>query len=338
MRDLCKLIWWALVGLFRSRVALEAENLALRQQINVLRRTGPKRPAFNRADRLIFVGLWRLFPNVRASLAIVKPDTLVRWHRAGFKAYWRWKSRSRSGRPTVPLEIRHLIRDMSLANPLWGAPRIHGELLKLGIAIGQTSVAKYMARRRGPPSQGWKTFLRNHADGIAAMDLFVVPTISFRLLYGFLILRQDRRHLLWIGATTHPTADWVARQLVEACGWDQAPRYIIRDRDSVYGEVFIRRVGAMGIRDRPTSPRSPWQNGYAERVIGSIRRECIDHVVVLGERHLCHLLLSYMKYYNETRTHLSLNKDAPLSRAVQTVGRILCLPILGGLHHHYVRI
>jgi hypothetical protein len=185
MRDLCKLIWWALVGLFRSRVALEAENLALRQQINVLRRTGPKRRAFNRADRLIFVGLWRLFPNVRASLAIVKPDTLVRWHRAGFKAYWRWKSRSRSGRPTVPLEIRHLIRDMSLANPLSGAPRIHGELLKLGIAIGQTSVAKYMARRRGPPSQGWKTFLRNHADGIAAMDLFVVPTISFRLLYGF---------------------------------------------------------------------------------------------------------------------------------------------------------
>jgi transposase InsO family protein len=338
MRDLCKLIWWALVGLFRSRVALEAENLALRQQINVLRRTGPKRPALSRTDRLIFVGLWRLFPNVRAALAIVKPDTLVRWHRAGFKAYWRWKSRLRSGRPTVPLEIRHLIRDMSLANPLWGAPRIHGELLKLGIAIGQTSVAKYMARRRGPPSQGWKTFLRNHADGIAAMDLFVVPTISFRLLYGLLILRHDRRQLLWMGATTHPTADWVARQLVEACGWDQAPRYIIRDRDGVYGEVFIRRVGAMGIRDRPTSPRSPWQNGYAERVIGSIRRECADHVVVLGERHLCHLLLSYMKYYNETRTHLSLNKDAPLSRAVQTVGRILCLPILGGLHHHYVRI
>ena len=287
---------------------------------------------------MIFVGLCRLFPDVRAALAIIKPDTVIRWHRMGFRAYWRWKSKSRGGRPPVPLEVRQLIRDMSLANPLWGAPRIHGELLKLGIDVGQTSVAKYMARRRGPPSQGWKTFLRNHADGIAAMDLFVVPTISFRLLYGLLILRQDRRQLLWMGATTHPTADWVARQLVEACGWDQAPRYIIRDRDSVYGEVFIRRVGAMGIRDRPTSPRSPWQNGYAERVIGSIRRECVDHVVVLGERHLCHLLLSYMKYYNETRTHLSLNKDAPLSRAVQTVGRILCLPILGGLHHHYVRI
>ena len=185
----------------------------------------------------------------------------------------------------MPLEIRQLIREMSLANPLWGAPRIHGELLKLGIAIGQTSVAKYMARRRGPPSQGWRTFLRNHADGIAAMDLFVVPTISFRLLYGLLILRHDRRRLLWLETTTHPTAEWIARQLTEACGWDEAPRYLIRDRDRSYGEVFVRRVRAMGIRDRPTSPRSPWQNGYAERLIGSIRRECIDHVIVFGECH-----------------------------------------------------
>ena len=338
MRDFCKLIWWVLVGLFRSRAALEAENLVLRQQINVLRRTRPKRPAFSRTDRLIFVGLCRWVPDVRAALAIIKPDTVMRWHRAGFRAYWRWKSRSRGGRPTVPLEIRQLIRDMSLANPLWGGPRVHGELLKLGIDVGQTSVAKYMARRRGPPCQGWKTFVRNHADGIVAMDLFVVPTISFRLLYGLLILRHDRRRILWIGATAHPTADWIARQLVEACGWEQAPRHIVRDRDSVYGEVFIRRVGAMGIRDRPTSPRSPWQNGYAERLIGSIRRECVDHLVVVGERHLRHALLSYMKYYNETRTHLSLRKDAPVPRAVQAVGRILCLPILGGLHHQYVRI
>jgi transposase InsO family protein len=194
-----------------------------------------------------------------------------------------------------------LIRDMSVANPLWGAPRIHGELLKLGIDIGQTSVAKYMARRRRPPSQGWSTFLRNHADGIAAMDLFVVPTISFRLLYGLLILRHDRRRILWLGATTHPTAEWIARQLIEACGWKQAPHYLVHDRDRSYGEVFLRRVRAMGIRDRPTSPRSPWQNGYAKRLIGSIRRECIDHVVVLGEQHLRHVLLSYQQYYNETR-------------------------------------
>ena len=196
---------------------------------------------------------------------------------------------------------------------------------------------KYMARRRGPPSQGWRTFLRNHADGIAAMDLFVVPTISFRLLYGLLILRHDRRRLLWLGATAHPTAEWIARQLTEACGWDEAPCYLIRDRDRSYGEVFVRRIRAMGIRDRPTSPRSPWQNGYAERLIGSIRRECIDHVIIFGERHLRHLLRSYLDYYNETRTHLSLDKDAPVSRAIEAVGRIVGRPILGGLHHH-VRI
>lgn len=166
----------------------------------------------------------------------------------------------------------------------------------------------------------------------------MVPTISFRLLYGLLILRHDRRHIIWMGTTAHPTADWIARQLVEAFGWCRAPRYVVRDRDRVYGAAFIRRVRTMGIRDRPTSPRSPWQNGYAERLIGSIRRECVDHVVALGERHLHHLLLSYMKYYNETRTHLSLNKDAPIRRTVEAAGRILCLPILGGLHHQYSRI
>ncbi|WP_244430777.1 integrase core domain-containing protein [Methylocystis sp. ATCC 49242] len=227
---------------------------------------------------------------------------------------------------------------MSLANPLWGAPRIYGELLRLGVDIGQTSVAKYMAKRRRPPSQGWKTFLRNHADGIASMDLFVVPTFSFKLLYGQLILRHGRRRLLWLGVTAHPTAEWLARQLTEACGWDPAPQYLIRDRDGAYGEIFKRRLRAMGIRDRPTAPRSPWQNGWAERLIGSIRRECLDHVVVFGERHLRHGLLSYMAYYNDTRTHFSLNKDAPISRAIHAVGRIVPTPILGGLHHRYVRI
>jgi transposase InsO family protein len=198
-----------------------------------------------------------------------------------------------------PPEIRKLIREMSIAHPLWGAPPIHGELLKLGIDVGQTSLAKYIVKRREPPSQGWKTFLHNHADGIAAMDLFVVPTISFRLLYGFLIMGHGRRQILCFGVTVHPTAEWIANQVREACGWEQAPRYLIRDRDGAYGEVFIRRLRSMGIRDRPTSPRSPWQNGYAERLISSIRRECLDHVVVFGERHLCHVLLSYMKYYNE---------------------------------------
>jgi hypothetical protein len=218
---------------------------------------------------LDFVCLYRLLPGVRDALAIVKPETVVKWHRAGFRLYWRWKSKARSGRPTVPLEIRKLIREMSIANPLWGAPRIHGELLKLGVDIGQTSVAKYMVRRRDQPSQGWRTFLRNHADGIAAMDRFVVPTISFRLLYGLLIMGHGRRHILWFGVTAHPAAEWIANQVTEACGWEQAPRYLIRDRDGAYGEVFIRRLRSIGIRDRPTSPRSTWQNGYAERLIGS---------------------------------------------------------------------
>src|SRR5882757_1485162 len=309
MRDLCRLIGWMVVDLIRSRVMLEAEIWTLRQQINVLRRTAPKKLSFCAVDRMIFVSLYRLFPNICDALAIVKPDTLVRWHRAGFRSYWRWKSRRRGGRPIVPVEIRRLIREMSIANPLWGAPRIRGELLKLGIDIGQ----KYMARRRGPPSQGWKTFLNNHADGIAAMDLFVVPTISFRLLYGLLIMGHGRRQILWFGVTSHPTAEWMANQLTEACGWEQAPRYLIRDRDRVFGELFVRRPRSMGIRDRPTSPRSPWQNGFAERLIGSIRRDCLDHVVVFGERHLRHILLSYMKYYNEVRTHLSLEKDTGLA-------------------------
>ena len=337
MRERFRLIGWTVVDLFRSRPALEAEIWTLRQQINVLRRTAYKRLSFSVFDHLVFVGLYRLFPKICDALAIVKPDTIVRWHRAGFRLYWCWKSRRRGGRPTVPLEIRKLIREMSIANSLWGAPRIHGELLKLGIEIGQTSVAKYMVRRIGPPSQGWKTFL-NNADGIAAMDLFVVPTISFRLLYGLLIMGHGRRQILWFGVISHPTAEWIANQLTEACGWEQAPRYLIRDRDGAYGEVFIRRLRSMGIRDRPTSPRSPWQNAYAERLIGSIRRECVDHIIVLGERHLRHVLLSYMQYYNEARTHLSLNKDAPAPRPVQRAGHILCRPILGGLHHQYVRI
>jgi transposase InsO family protein len=201
-----------------------------------------------------------------------------------------------------------LIHEISIANPLWGAPRIHGELLKLGIDIGQMSIAKYMARRRGPPSQGWKTFLRNHADGIAAIDLFVLPTVSLRLLYGLLIMGHARRQILWLGVTAHPTAEWIANQLTEACGWERPPGYLIRDRDACYGNVFIRRLRSLGIRDHPISPRSPWQNAHAERLIGSIRRECLDHVVVFGERHLRHVLSCYTAYYNAARTHLSLDK------------------------------
>jgi transposase InsO family protein len=234
--------------------------------------------------------------------------------------------------------LRALIRQMSTENLLWGAPRIHGELLKLGFELAQSSVAKYMVKHRGPPSQGWRIFLRNHAPDIAAMDLFVAPTINFRMLYGFVIVRLDRRDLVWINVTSNPTAEWVARQITEAFPWDMAPRYMIRDRDRIYGIVVTRRLRAMGIRDKPTAPASPWQNGFAERLIGSIRRECLDHVIVLGEAHLRRILKSYADYYNGVRTHRSLNKDAPVSRPLHLTGIIRSQPILGGLHHHYVRV
>jgi transposase InsO family protein len=241
------------------------------------------------------------------------------------------------GRPQIDTELRVLIRRMSVENPLWGAPRIHGELLKLGFEVGQSSVAKYMVKRRGPPSQGWRTFLRNHAQDIAAMDLFVVPTIGFDLLYAYIIVRLGRRQLVWISVTTHPTAEWVARQITEAFPWNEAPRYMIRGRDRIYGAVVTRRLRAMGIRDRPITPASPWQNGVVERLTGSIRRESVDHMIVLGEVHLRQILQSYACYYNDIRIQRSLHKDAPVSRQIQRTGSIKSHAILGGLHHHYAR-
>ncbi|WP_292528736.1 integrase core domain-containing protein [Methylocystis sp.] len=295
------------------------------------------RVALSNGDRLFFVQLYRWFPSILEVLTIIQPETLVRWHRAGFHRYWRWTSRRRGGRPRIHTELRALIRQMSVENRLWGAPRIHGELLKLGFEVSQSTVAKYMARRRGPPSQGWRAFLANNAPHIAAMDLFVVPTIGFALLSAFVIVRLDWRTLVWT-VTRHPTADWIARQITEAFPWDEAPRYLIRDRDGVFGVVVTRRLRAMGIRDKPIAPASPWQNAFAERLIGSIRRECVDQLLVLGERHLRRILRCYAHYYNEVRTHRSLNKDAPISRAVQWIGAIKSHAVLGGLHHHYVRI
>jgi len=234
--------------------------------------------------------------------------------------------------------LRALIREMSQASPLWGAPRIHGELLKLGFEVAQSTVAKYMVRRRGPLSQGWKTFLRNHAPHIGAINLFVVPTAGFKLLYGLVIIRLRRRQLVWINVTTNPTADWIARQITEAFPWEQAHRHLIRDRDASYGHPVTRRLAAMGIRDRPTVPRSPWQNGHVERLIGSIRREYLDHVVILGEAHLRRVSRAYADYYNGFRTHRALAKDAPLHRATELLGTITAQPLLGGLHHQYCRV
>ena len=338
MIDLLKLLAGWLLGLLKSRAAREAEIMFLHQQLLVLKRSAPAKLRLRTADRLIFVWLYRLFPSLLGAAVIFKPETLVRWHRSGFRLYWRWKSRRRVGRPPIPTDIRDLVRTISRDNPIWGAPRIHGELLKLGIDIAQSTVAKYMPRRCGSPSPGWRAFLRNHTAHIAAVDLFVIPTIGFKLLYGLVILRLERRRLVLINATANPTAEWIARQITEAFPWDKAPRYLIRDRDTSYGVAVTRRLRAMGIWDRPITPRSPWQNGHVEQLIGSIRRECLDHVVVLGEKHLRRLPANYCIYYNEVRTHLALDKDAPFHRPTQTVGYIASGCWLGGLHRQYVRM
>jgi hypothetical protein len=246
---------------FKSKLRLEAENAVLRHQLIVLRRKLHGRVRLTNHDRLFFIQLYHWFPSILQVLTIIRPETLVRWHRAGFRCYWRWKSRPQGGRPQIDTELRRLVRRMSVENPLWGAPRIHGELLKLGFEVAQSSVAKYMVKRRRPPSQGWRTFLHNHAPDIAAMDLFVVPTIGFDLLYAFVIVRLGRRDLVWINVTAYPTADWIARQITEAFPWNEAPRYMIRDRDRIFGTVVTRRLRAMGIRDKPHPGRMALSNG-----------------------------------------------------------------------------
>src|ERR1700681_4789181 len=297
---------------FKSNIRLEAENAVLRHQVIVLRRKLKGRAQLTNNDSWFFVQIYLWFPSILKVVAIIRPETLVRWHRAGFCRYWRWKSRPQGGRPQIDTELRVLIQRMSVENPLWGAPRIHGELLKLGFEVAQSSVAKYMVKRRRPPSQGWRTFLHNHAPDIAAMDLFVVPTIGFELLYAFVIVRLnpqrpclDQRH------------NKSERRMDCASNNGSIPlergsaRYMIRDRDRIYGAVVTRRLRATAIRDKSIAPASPWQNGFAERLIGSIRHECLDHVIIRGEAHLRRILRSYAMYYNKIRTHRSLDKDAP---------------------------
>jgi transposase InsO family protein len=323
---------------FRSQEQLKAEIVLLRHQLNVLHRRNPRSLRLRGVDRALFVWLYRLFPSVLGAVTIVKPQTVISWHRSGFRVYWRWKSPGPVGRPKIDRELRDLIRQMCRENPLWRAPRIHGELLLLGFSVAQATVSKYMVRRSGGSSQGWRTFLHNHRDGIVSVDLLTAPTIGFERLYAFVILRHLRREIVRIAVTKHPTAEWLARQITEAFPWDGAPVILIRDNDKAFGIVFQRRVRAMGIRDHPITPRSPWQNGYVERVIGSIRRECLDHMIVMGEAHLQRTLDSYADYYNSVRTHLALDKNAPVCRPVRGIGEIQVRPILGGLHHQYVRM
>ena len=327
-------------SLLVPRETLALENLALRQQVAVLWRPAG-RPKLRRWDRIFWVWLSRIWGNWRSALVIVRPETVVRWHRQGFRLYWRRRSRPRRvGRPRVEGEIRDLVRRMCRENPTWGAPRIQSEVRLLGYEVAESTVAKYMLRRRKPPSQTWRTFLENHLEALAAIDFFTVPTATFRILVCFLVFRHDRRRVVHFNLAANPTAAWTAQQVIEAFPFEETPRYVIRDRDSIYGEHFKRRVKGMGIEEVVIAPRAPWQNPHAERLIGSIRRECLDHVIILNEAHLRRVLSAYFRYYHEDRCHLSLERNAPWPREVEGrgSGRIVSEPRVGGLHHRYRRV
>jgi transposase InsO family protein len=328
----------AVFASFRSRAALQLEILALRHQLGVLQRS-VKRPKLTSADRLLWAWLGAVWNDWQSSIFVVKASTVIGWHRKGFRLFWAWKVRhGKPGRPCVPKEVRQLIRTMSRENPL-GRSADSRRIAQTGIDIGETSVSKYLIRRHKPPSQTWRTFLDNHVKTLVSVDFFTVPTIRFQVLYVFLVLGHDRWRILHFGVTAHPTAEWTAQQLREAFPWETAPRYLLRDRDRIFGADFVKQVKAMGIKQVLSAPRSPWQRAYIERVIGTIRRECLDHVIVISEASLYRHLRNFTDYYHRSRTHLGLQKDTPESRPVQApeAGRIVAIPEVGGLHHRYER-
>jgi transposase InsO family protein len=328
-----------IVTLLVRRALLAAENLALRQQLSLLQRSAP-RPRFRLRDRLLWVALCRCFDAWRSWLAVAQPATALRWHRQGFGRFWKWRSRGRlPGRPSLDREVRALVRRMARENPTWGAPRIAAELRLLGHDVATSTVSKYLPAGRRPPSQTWKMFLRNHAGSLASVDFCAVPTVTFRLLYVFAILCHERRRVVHVNVTAHPTAAFVAQQLREAFPFEATPKYLIRDRDSIYGDEVRRCLNSLGITEVVIAPRSPWQNPYVERFFGTLRRECLNHVLVLNEGHLRRTLREYLAYYHQARTHMALADNAPEPRTVEppSRGRVRAIPYLGGLHHRYAR-
>jgi putative transposase len=325
--------------IFGGHEQVALENLALREQLGIFQRS-VRHPKIRQRDRLFWVCLHKVWKEWRSELVIVRPETVLDWQRKRFKRYWCQLSQHKNpGRPRRGSDIRKLVKAMAEANLSWGAPRIHGELLKLGIEISERTVSRLMPQRHTAPSQTWRTFLDNHVRDLVSVDFFTVPTARLHVLFVFIVLSHERRRVIHFNITEHPTAAWTAQQIIEAFPEDQASRYLLRDRDGVYGEYFQKRAQGMGIEEVRTAAQSPWQNPYAERVIGSIRRECLNHIIVLSEQHLRRILKSYFHYYHESRTHLSLSKDAPESRAIQAnkLERIVQIPQLGGLHHRYER-
>src|SRR5215475_5681748 len=328
-----------IAGLFHSRASLCLEHLALRHQLAVCKQTVP-RPRLRPTDRLFWAWLSRWWSGWQEVLAFVQPRTVIAWQQQRFQDHWRCLSEQGTpGRPATAKEIRALSQDMWQANPTWGSPRIVGELHKLGIDVAKSTVETYRPRARKPSSPTWKAFLANHVQDLVSLDFFMVPTVRHTVLFVLVILAHHRRRVVHFNVTEHPTAQWTAQQVIDAFPWDEAPRYLLRDRDRVYGAFFRQRVRHMGIEEVVSAPRSPWQNPYVERLIGSIRRECLDHVIVLHERHLRRLLTSYFQYYHRWRTHRALDMDCPLPRPVQRpeAGPIREVPEVGGLHHHYER-
>ncbi|MGO8930344.1 MAG: integrase core domain-containing protein [Limisphaerales bacterium] len=322
----------------RAKHELALENLALRHQIAVLNRPAHK-PRLQGKDRLFWVVLKGWWPNWRAALIIFQPETVLGWQRAGFRTFWRWKSRHGGGRPRTDAALIELIRRMWAVNPTWGSPRIRDELAKLGLEASMATIRKYRPKSRRRPSQSWWTFFQNHAGTIAAMDFFVVPTVTFRILYVLVVMHHKRRKVVHFNITDAPTAAWAAQQVINSFPYDTAPKYLLRDRDSFYGSLFVQRVEGMGIQQKLIAPRSPWQNPYVERLVGSIRRECLDRIIVFNQRQLRQLLESYLAYYHNLRPHRSLGHDSPVPRPVQSPerGKVIEMALVGGLRHHYLR-
>jgi putative transposase len=327
----------SLLACLRSRRDIALENLVLRHQLHVALRTTPS-PRLKNPDRVLWVWLHHVWPSWREHLLIVKPETVIRWHRKGWRLYWSWKSRTRLGRPRLSPEVRELIGTMSRDNRLWGTERIRGELLKLGIVVSKRSIRRYRWRKPTPGgSQRWRTFLSNQLKGIWAADLLVVHTINYRVLYVLFLISHDRRELIHFNVTSSPTAAWVWQQQIEATPWGRQPKYLIHDRDAVYGRNFGARLAKLGIAGVRTPVRAPRANAIAERVVKSIRVECLDHMIVINERHLHALLAEFVDYYNVDRPHRSLGLQSPWPRSPSRDGTVVRRPVLGGLHYVYAR-
>jgi len=335
--ELFKLFFLSIKSSIKTKTSLIVENIVLRHQLNIYLRK--KKPKLKNIDRIIFDILSKTWNDWKSMLVIVKPETVLQWHRKGFKMYWRWKSRT--GRPTINWELIKLIRKLQKENPLWSPKRIQGELAKLGYEVSDKTVARYM-RKNNPDNskrQCWLTFLRNHAKHIVGIDSLVVRNIYFKAIYVFIAISHDRRKILHFSVTSKPHSQWAIQQLRETFGFNQTTKYVIRDNDPIYNDDFKAHIPRFGLKDKPTAPHSPWQNPIAERVVGTIRRECLDHVIIINERHLRDILHEYINgYYNVSRTHLSLNKDAPVPRPTQSHGQISSKSILSGLHHTYRRV